>query len=94
MSKHNWQSRVFGQSTDLNFTSTLLLPAYAGKIGLHEARVNGDGSVTLESRGGKITGGHDGLLYYYVELDARRESFILTTAGRAPTTPPSSAASA
>ena len=78
MSKHNWQSRVFGQSTDLNFTSTLLLPAYAGKIGLHEARVNGDGSVTLESRGGKITGGHDGLLYYYVELDPRRESFILT----------------
>ena len=78
MSKRNWQSRVFGQSTDLNFTSTLLLPAYAGKIGLHEARVNGDGSVTLESRGGKITGGHDGLLYYYVELDPRRESFVLT----------------
>ncbi len=78
MSKHNWQSRVFGQSTDLNFTSTLLLPAYANKIGLHEARVNGDGSVTLESRGGKITGGHDGLLYYYVELDPRRESFVLT----------------
>ncbi len=74
----NWQSRVFGQSTDLNFTSTLLLPDFAHKIGLHEASLNPDGSVTLESRGGKITGGHDGLLYYFTELDPQTQGFVLT----------------
>lgn len=78
MSKNEWSSRVFGQSTDLDFTSTLLLPEYAHKIGLHAATVGPDGSVTLESRGGKITGGHDGLLYHFVELDPTRQGFVLT----------------
>ncbi len=78
MSSTQWEARVFGQSTDLNFTSTLLLPRYAGKIGLHEARVAPDGSVTLESRGGKITGGHDGLLYYFTRLDPKKQGFVLT----------------
>ncbi len=78
MKSLQWTTRVFGQSTDLDFTSTLLLPQYAGKVGLHEARVAPDGAVTLESRGGKITGGHDGLLFYYVELDPRRQGFVLS----------------
>ncbi len=75
---HLWQTRVFGQSTDLNLTSTVKLPEYADKVGLNEARPEPDGSVTLESRGGKIAGGHDGIVFRYVELDPDREHFTLS----------------
>lgn len=78
MSTYAWQTRVFGQSTDLNMTSTLKLPEYAHKIGLNAAYVGEDGSVTVESRGGKIAGGHDGLVYHYVKIDPQQETFRLS----------------
>ncbi|WEM44953.1 exopolygalacturonate lyase (plasmid) [Photobacterium sp. DA100] len=63
---------TFGQSTDLNFSSNVL----PDKIGVNEVTVNGKpvepgplaDVFTIESRGGKITGGHDGLTYYYTKL--------------------------
>ncbi len=78
MSQRIWQTRAFGQSTDLNMTSTLKLPEYAHKVGVNTAYVSEDGSVTVESRGGKIAGGHDGMAYHYVKLDPDRETFRLS----------------
>ena len=76
-----WESRAFGQSTDLNFTSTV--PGgydgpYADKVGVNQATVQSDGSVVIESRGGKITTAHDGLTYYYATLDPNTDNFELS----------------
>ncbi|MGF1735678.1 right-handed parallel beta-helix repeat-containing protein [Photobacterium satsumensis] len=76
-----WQAITFGQSTDLNFSSNVL----PDKIGLNEVTVNGkpvepgplEDVVTIESRGGKITGGHDGLTYYYTQIPTD-QNFILS----------------
>ncbi len=77
MSERVWESRAFGQSTDVNMTSTLVLPDWQHKVGCNEGRLNPDGSVTVESRGGKIAGGHDGLAYYFTRLDPDRDDFVL-----------------
>ncbi len=80
-----WTTRAFGQSVDLNFTSTVLTDVYPEKVGVQTATVvpaNKYGtidcdSVTMESRGGKITGGHDGIVYYYTVLDPNTTNFEL-----------------
>ncbi len=81
-----WESRAFGQSTDLNFTSTVDTENHPELVGMNEARVTpasafgtiGEGvTVEMESRGGKITGGHDGIVYYYTVLDPNTTNFEL-----------------
>ncbi|PJG83598.1 right-handed parallel beta-helix repeat-containing protein [Caviibacterium pharyngocola] len=67
-----WKSLTFGQSTDLNFGSTIL----PEKVGLNETTVDGQpvqaGALqpkfTIESRGGKLANSHEGMTYYYTEL--------------------------
>lgn len=67
-----WQAVTFGQSTDLNFGSTIL----PEKVGLNHVVANGKavqpGAVasqfTLESRGGKIANSHEGGTFYYTQL--------------------------
>ena len=69
-----WQAITFGQSTDLNFNSTIL----PEKVGVN--RVTSEGEIvsagaiapqfTLESRGGKIANSHDGGTFYYTTLPA------------------------
>src|SRR4051794_38977611 len=63
-----WQSVTFGQSTDLNFAANVL----PGKIGTNYAAPKNpgtiDGEITVESRGGKLAPGHDGLTFYYTKL--------------------------
>lgn len=71
-----WKAIAFGQSTDLNFSSNVL----EDKVGTNyvwplnsdqplpseeEAPVQ---DVIIESRGGKIQTGHDGLTFYYTEV--------------------------
>ncbi len=77
MNERLWESRAFGQSTDINMTSTLVLPDWQHKVGCNESRVNADGSVTVESRGGKIAGGHDGLTFHFTRLDPEKDCFVL-----------------
>lgn len=59
-----WESIVFGQSisSEKNFVE-----------------VNEDGSVKLTALdgGGKVTGDHDGISFYYTELDALEDNFEL-----------------
>ncbi len=68
----SWHAITFGQSTDLNFGSTIL----PEKVGTNEVTIDGqpivDGALadkfTIESRGGKIANSHDGLTFYYTKL--------------------------
>ena len=67
-----WQAITFGQSTDMNFGSTIL----PEKVGTNQVTVDGKlvqpGPVasrfTIESRGGKLANSHDGGTFYYTEL--------------------------
>lgn len=80
-----WKSSAFGQSTDLNFSSTIA----ADKLGKNEAIekkisvLKADGSteeksaIEIESRGGKIGTSHDGLTFYYVKVPTD-QNFKLT----------------
>ncbi|WP_432460876.1 right-handed parallel beta-helix repeat-containing protein [Agarivorans sp. QJM3NY_25] len=67
-----WQAITFGQSTDLNFGSTIL----PEKVGTNQVTVNGQpvqpgpvaNQFTIESRGGKIANSHEGMTFYYTKL--------------------------
>lgn len=67
-----WQSITFGQSTDLNFGSTIL----PEKVGTNEVTVDGQpisagplvDHATIESRGGKLANSHEGGTFYYTTL--------------------------
>lgn len=83
----NWNSITFGQSTDLNFKSTIL-PEKIGTQYAKEIKINVvdslDSSATpiekdavvIESRGGKIANAHDGLTFYYTTLPTSK-NFVL-----------------
>ncbi|WP_205439657.1 bacterial Ig-like domain-containing protein [Peribacillus alkalitolerans] len=63
---YSWNTIRFGQSTDhdTNYTN-----------------VEEDGTieiVALEGKAGKITGDHDGITFYYTEIDALEDNFSLT----------------
>ncbi len=79
-----WRSSAFGQSTDLNFSSNVLdnkvgvnytWPADSGEPLGMEGRVVQD--VVIESRGGKLQSGHDGLTFYYAQVPTNK-NFRLT----------------
>lgn len=71
-----WQAITFGQSTDLNFGSTIL----PEKIGTNEVLVNGKPvkagklaeTFTIESRGGKLANSHEGVTFYYTKLPTNK----------------------
>ncbi|MFM2480867.1 right-handed parallel beta-helix repeat-containing protein [Celerinatantimonas sp. YJH-8] len=81
-SSQTWHAITFGQSTDLNFGSTIL----PNKIGTNQVTHNGQivkGSgplldhFTIESRGGKLANSHEGGTFYYTVLPTS-ENFILS----------------
>ncbi len=67
-----WQSITFGQSTDLNFGSTIL----PEKVGVNQVTVDGErinpgplaNHFSIESRGGKLANSHEGVTFYYTEI--------------------------
>ncbi|WP_457809382.1 right-handed parallel beta-helix repeat-containing protein [Kushneria sp. EE4] len=75
-----WQSITFGQSTDLNFGSTIL----PEKVGTNATTRDGEqvkpgpfaGPVVIESRGGKLANSHEGVTYYYTTVPAG-QNFVL-----------------
>ncbi|MFF6781192.1 right-handed parallel beta-helix repeat-containing protein [Streptomyces sp. NPDC012510] len=73
-----WSAITFGQSTDLNFASNVL----PEKVGTNYAKPDRpgtiDGRIELESRGGKLAPGHDGITFYQTALDPRTDNFVLT----------------
>lgn len=63
--EHEWKTIRFGQSTsNTNNTVTVVEPGKAATL------------VALEG-GGKVTGDHDGISFYYTELDAVKDNFEL-----------------
>ncbi|MDO5291928.1 MAG: InlB B-repeat-containing protein [bacterium] len=73
--KYAWIGRAFGQSTDLNFKSTILPEKVGTQSAVEEKIIVKDGeteqekdAVVIESRGGKIANSHDGLMFYYAEV--------------------------
>ncbi|MDW6001799.1 right-handed parallel beta-helix repeat-containing protein [Vibrio mangrovi] len=78
-----WQAITFGQSTDLNFASTIL----PEKIGLNAVTINGQpvqpgplqDTFTIESRGGKLANSHEGVTFYYTELPANANFTLSAT---------------
>lgn len=73
--QHQWQGTFFGEST---------------KESKNSVTVNEDGTVTLKAanydpetkiiqdKGGKFTSFHDGISYYYTEIDAKSENFTFS----------------
>lgn len=67
-----WKAVTFGQSTDLNFGSTIL----PEKVGVNQVTIDNqlvkDGPLaqkfSIESRGGKLANSHEGLTFYYTEI--------------------------
>lgn len=67
-----WHAVTFGQSTDLNFGSTIL----PEKVGTNQVTLDGKkvssgpllDHFTIESRGGKLANSHEGVTYYYTKL--------------------------
>jgi pectate disaccharide-lyase len=76
-SQLKWESITFGQSTDLSFAPNVL----PEKVGTNYAHPDNpgtiDGDIILESRGGKLAPGHDGLTFYYTKLDPKVHNFVL-----------------
>ncbi|MDR6121426.1 hypothetical protein QFZ87_001023 [Bacillus sp. SLBN-46] len=76
-SQLKWESITFGQSTDLSFAPNVL----PEKVGTNYAHPENpgtiDGDIILESRGGKLAPGHDGLTFYNTKLDPKVHNFIL-----------------
>jgi pectate disaccharide-lyase len=81
-----WEGITFGQSTDLNFQSTIL-PEKIGtqyatetQISVIDSSENAQpitkDAVVIESRGGKIANAHDGLTFYYTTLPTSK-NFVL-----------------
>lgn len=59
-----WKFTNFGQSTSAKN---------------NYATIHADGSIELVAAdGGKVTGDHDGITYYYTELDAAKDNFVLS----------------
>ncbi|WP_134702668.1 Ig-like domain-containing protein [Ammoniphilus sp. YIM 78166] len=72
-----WESVTFGQSTDLNFASNVLPEKVGTNYVAPEFPGTIDGRIVVESRGGKLAPGHDGLTFYYTTLDPRMHNFVL-----------------
>ena len=81
----DWQYLTFGQSTDLNFKSTVL-PEKVGfnRVSLPDHTVLEAGkhyplypSFNIESRGGKLANSHDGMSTFYAPVPTN-VAFTLT----------------
>lgn len=72
-----WNEITFGQSTDLNFSSNVLPEKVGTNYALPSEPGTINGAIILESRGGKLAAGHDGLTFYYTKLDPTIHNFVL-----------------
>jgi pectate disaccharide-lyase len=72
-----WQSVTFGQSTDVNFAANVLPEKIGTNYAAPEKPGTIEGKITLESRGGKLAPGHDGMTFYYTKLDPNLDNFVL-----------------
>ncbi len=73
--ERNWKFASFGQSSNTSYNTYEILDN--GKaIKLNSATYKADG--TTDKKGGKFTSFHDGISFYYTEVDPAKENFVLT----------------
>jgi pectate disaccharide-lyase len=61
--EYAWKTIRFGQSTSTSANYT---------------EGSGDGAIRVVGNGGKVTGDHDGITFYYTEIDAVEDNFTLS----------------
>ena len=72
-----WKFSFFGQSTKEDRNRIEILDADNLALKMYSCTTNSDGS-DIQDKGGKFTAFHDGITYYYTEIDPERENFELT----------------
>lgn len=71
-----WQFTYFGQSSNKELNTFEMLDEEGLTFKLNSCSINEDG--TINKKGGKFTTFHDGISYYYTEIDPATENFELT----------------
>lgn len=71
-----WQFTYFGQSSNKELNTFEMLDEEDLTFKLNSCSINEDG--TINKKGGKFTTFHDGISYYYTEIDPATENFELT----------------
>ena len=72
-----WKFTYFGQSTKADYNTMEMLDADNLKFKLNSCSYNPDNQTIME-KGGKFTAFHDGISFYYTEIDSATENFELT----------------
>jgi len=68
---YTWNSVIFGQSTSITSGNNIVAPSNPGTA-------EGTIRVAALNGAGKVTGSHDGISFYYTELDPKADNFKLT----------------
>lgn len=74
--EREWAFTYFGQSINSAVNTAEVVDKENLTIKLNSCSVNADGSIN--KKGGKFTTYHDGISYYYTEVNPKEENFVLT----------------
>ena len=74
--EREWAFTYFGQSSNKDLNTVEVVDRDNLTLKLNSCTLNPDG--TTNKKGGKFTKFHDGISYYYTEIDAAKENFELT----------------
>lgn len=74
--EREWAYTYFGQSSSSSLNTMEIVDQENLTVKLNSCTSNADGSIN--KKGGKFTTFHDGLTFYYTEVDAAKENFTLT----------------
>ena len=74
--EREWAYTFFGQSIKENVNTMEMIEEENLTFKLNSCTVKEDG--TIDAKGGKFTTFHDGISYYYTEVNPKTENFVLT----------------
>lgn len=74
--EREWAFTYFGQSVSSSLNTIEVVDQEDLTLKLNSCSIKADG--TIDKKGGKFTTFHDGVSYYYTEIDADKENFELT----------------
>ncbi len=74
--EREWNFTYFGQSIKADLNKMEMIDEENLKFKLYSCSTKADGSI--DKKGGKFTTFHDGVTFYYTEIDADKENFELT----------------
>lgn len=74
--EREWNFTYFGQSVSSSRNTFEMVDEEAFTFKLNSCTIKADG-ITIDGKGGKFTNFHDGISYYYTEVDPANENFVL-----------------